>query len=216
MAGWSDALSSSGIVEEHRTPGRPARFFDVPHMGRPARGPDAEAALQGVRATPPTWGAGCVLATRTSAGVTGGIPDDVIGLRVSGELPGRLQRGQPREDRGWLRKHAEGAATSSSIDRTESTAMVAIQGQQAIPSSSAVPQHHAERPEAAASLLKGEVATTFRFSVFRLDSRHEDLARRRHLRRSTRPFSAMLLTGLSGIRVRSDRLASWPGADWRA
>jgi aminomethyltransferase len=133
FAGWSMPLLYRGILEEHRHTRSACSVFDVSHMGRlVVRGPDAEPLLQ-------------YLCTRDLAGMPpgvsryshmcredGGILDDVIVSRFEDNFLVVCNGANREKIVAWLHKHADGQNVELE-DRTLSTAMVAIQGPQAIP-----------------------------------------------------------------------------------
>jgi len=161
-----------GIVEEHRHTRSACSVFDVSHMGRLAvRGPDAEVLLQHV-------------CTRDLAGMEpgvsryahicredGGILDDVIVSRSADHFQVVCNGANRDKIVAWLSRHA--ASRNVEIeDHTTATAMVAIQGPQAIPqlekilrlSLGDLKRYH----------FREQVYMTFRISIFRSGYTGED------------------------------------------
>jgi len=171
-AGWSMPLLYRGIVEEHRHTRSACSVFDVSHMGRLVlRGPDAEALLQWVCTRDLADMAPGVSRYAHICREDGGILDDVIVSRFEESFLVVCNGANREKIVGWLRKHAEGRNVELE-DRTESTAMVAIQGPQAIPqlervlniTLSDLKRYH----------FREQVYMTFRFSVFRSGYTGED------------------------------------------
>ncbi|TWT99106.1 Glycine cleavage system T protein [Botrimarina colliarenosi] len=137
FAGWAmpvhyDSGKGGSIVDEHNATRQRVGLFDVSHMGRlTVQGPAAEAWLDG-------------LATRRAAGTpdgrvryslvcneSGGVLDDILFTRVTDErfdlVVNASNRGKLLE---WFAAHAMKGADL--IDRTEATAMIAVQGPEAV------------------------------------------------------------------------------------
>lgn len=137
FAGWSMPVQYQSIVQEHQAVRNAAGLFDVSHMGRLRfENPEAEALLEG-------------LATRKIAGMgtgriryslmtdaNGGILDDVLIYKLA-ELDGpekfwMVVNASNREKiLGWLREH-DPQNQAGLEDRTTETAMIAVQGPEAI------------------------------------------------------------------------------------
>lgn len=133
FAGWEMPLSYTGIVEEHHHTRRHASCFDVSHMGRvDFRGPDAEAFLEELNTRSITG-----LATGQSryshmCREDGGILDDVIVSRLNDRYLVVCNASNRDKLLSWWRERLAGRNVEI-VDRTTATAMVAIQGPEAIP-----------------------------------------------------------------------------------
>jgi aminomethyltransferase len=132
FAGWSMPVQYGSIVEEHNATRQRVGLFDVSHMGRlTVQGDAAEAWLDG-------------LTTRRAAGTpdgrvryslvcneSGGVLDDILFTRVTDTrfdlVVNASNRAKLLE---WFAKHA--MADADLIDRTEATAMIAVQGPGAV------------------------------------------------------------------------------------
>ncbi|MCG3128662.1 MAG: Aminomethyltransferase [Phycisphaerae bacterium] len=133
FAGWEMPVMYRGIIDEHLCTRQAASLFDVSHMGRlEIRGDAAERFLQR-------------LCTRNVTGMkvglsryshlcneSGGILDDIIVSRFASHFLIVCNASNRDKVIAWLRRHA-GDFGVSIDDRTLETAMVAIQGPQAIP-----------------------------------------------------------------------------------
>jgi len=133
FAGWEMPLRYSGIVEEHRVVRERAGMFDVSHMGRfEVQGPQAGCFLRYVC----TWDV-----ARLSPGEghyaavcreDGGILDDVYVFCLAPErylqVTNAVNAGKIRR---WLQDHI-GGFQARLVDRHLSTAMIAVQGPEAL------------------------------------------------------------------------------------
>lgn len=139
FAGWEMPVVYTSIVEEHQYTRQHASFFDVSHMGRVEfRGPDAAALLE--------W-----LCTRNIGGMTvgqcryshmcredGGILDDVIVCRLEDRFLVVCNASNREKLLLWWERQRAGPQPLGRpfdvqiTDRTLETAMVAIQGPQAV------------------------------------------------------------------------------------
>ena len=137
FAGWSMPVQYSSIVDEHQAVRKAAGLFDVSHMGRLRfANPEAEALLEG-------------LATRKIAGMgtgriryslmtnaAGGILDDVLIYKLQ-ELDGEekfwmvVNASNREKILGWLKEN-DPQNQAGLEDRTTETAMIAVQGPQAV------------------------------------------------------------------------------------
>lgn len=133
FAGWSMPLMYRGIIEEHNHTRTQCSLFDVSHMGRLyLKGNDAEALLQKVC----TRNVG-----EMSVGLSrythmcredGGILDDVIVSRFEDQYLVVCNASNREKIANWLQQHASGTDVTLT-DQTMETAMLALQGPQAIP-----------------------------------------------------------------------------------
>lgn len=132
FAGWSMPVQYGSIVEEHNATRQKVGLFDVSHMGRlTIQGDAAEAWLDG-------------LTTRRAAGTpdgrvryslvcneAGGVLDDILFTRVTDKRFDLVVNASNRAKLlDWFAKHA--MAEADLIDRTEATAMIAVQGPGAV------------------------------------------------------------------------------------
>lgn len=132
FAGWSMPVQYGSIVEEHNATRNAVGLFDVSHMGRlTVQGPAAEAWLDG-------------LVTRRVAGMpigrvryslvcneSGGVLDDVLVTRVTEDRFDVVVNASNRAKLlDWFAGHAMAGADLT--DRTEATAMIAVQGPGAV------------------------------------------------------------------------------------
>lgn len=132
FAGWEMPVMYRGVIEEHVYTRQHCSLFDVSHMGRVEfRGPDAEALLQR-------------LATRNVAKLKvgqcgyshmcradGGILDDVIISRYEDRFLVVCNAANREKLLGWFERQRQGLAVEIT-DRTLETAMVALQGPEAL------------------------------------------------------------------------------------
>lgn len=132
FAGWEMPLLYTGIIEEHHATRNHATFFDVSHMGRlTITGAQAEPFLERI-------------CTRRLAGMEvgqsryshicredGGILDDVIVSRYQGHWGIVCNAANREKILAWLTRHGQEWDVGVT-DRTFETAMVAIQGPEAI------------------------------------------------------------------------------------
>lgn len=128
FGGWEMPVMYRGIVEEHVHTRTASSVFDVSHMGRlELSGNDAEALLQFVC----TRNVGKLQVGRSGyshiCNETGGVLDDVIVSRQKGRWLMVCNAGNREEIVGHLQRHAKGRKVKID-DRTERTAMFAIQG----------------------------------------------------------------------------------------
>ncbi len=139
FAGWEMPLVYTGIVEEHHYTRRHASFFDVSHMGRMEfRGPDAAALLE--RLCTRNIGSMTVGQCRYShmCREDGGILDDVIVCRLEDCLLVVCNASNREKLLAWWERQRSGPRPDGTpfdvqiTDRTFETAMVAIQGPQAV------------------------------------------------------------------------------------
>ena len=132
FAGWEMPLQYAGIVEEHRAVRQAAGLFDVSHMGEiEVAGPGARAALQrlvtnDVERLVPGRALYTVMCTPE-----GGIVDDLLVYQL-GEQRYMLvvNAANTERDLAWVREHAGGPGVTVT-DRTQETALLALQGPRA-------------------------------------------------------------------------------------
>jgi len=133
FAGWEMPVQYAGIVEEHNAVRQRAGMFDVSHMGRfEVNGPDAGRALRYVS----TWDM-----TRLSPGEghysaacreDGGILDDIYVFCLDPERYLVVVNASNAEKmKAWMAEHI-GKWDARLIDRHASTAMIAVQGPEAL------------------------------------------------------------------------------------
>ncbi len=133
FAGWSMPVMYRGIIEEHNHTRTKCSLFDVSHMGRLyLTGSDTEALLQQV-CTRNVGDMSVGLSRYTHiCREDGGILDDVIVSRFEDQYLVVCNASNREKITNWLAKHAEGKDVQMT-DRTMETAMVALQGPEAIP-----------------------------------------------------------------------------------
>lgn len=132
FAGWAMPVQYGSIVDEHNATRNAVGLFDVSHMGRlMVQGPKAEAWLDG-------------LLTRRVAGMpigrvryslvcnkAGGVLDDILVTRITGDRYDLVVNASNRPKLlEWFASHVVEEATL--VDRTEATAMIAVQGPKAV------------------------------------------------------------------------------------
>ncbi|MDI3256590.1 MAG: glycine cleavage system aminomethyltransferase GcvT [Kyrpidia sp.] len=131
FGGWDMPVQFSGILEEHRAVRRQAGLFDVSHMGEvEVIGSGGAAFIQRLvtgdvgRLVP--GGAMYTLMCRPD----GGTLDDLLVYRLDADRYLLVvNAATTAKDLGWLREH--GPAGVQIIDRTDETALLALQGPQA-------------------------------------------------------------------------------------
>jgi aminomethyltransferase len=132
FAGWEMPVVYTGILEEHHYTRQHATFFDVSHMGRVEfRGPGAEAFLE--RTCTRRIGDMKVGQSRYSHACRddGGILDDIIVSKLETHFLVVCNASNREKLLGWWKRHLPGF-DAQMTDRTLETAMVAIQGPEAI------------------------------------------------------------------------------------
>ena len=132
FAGWWMPVQYTGIVQEHLAVRQAAGIFDLSHMGElVVRGPRAAEDLNRL--------VSCNVADMAEGQAryavmclpSGGILDDLVVMRLSEETYLLVVNAACREkDLAWLQQHLAGS-TSSVEDRTEATALIAVQGPRA-------------------------------------------------------------------------------------
>jgi aminomethyltransferase len=128
--GWEMPLSYSGVVDEHETVRTTAGLFDISHMGRFVfQGPQAEEGLQklvtrDLRKLAP--GAACY---SVLCNTKGGILDDIVVYKkASDDLLMVVNASNRDKILDWCKRHLSGVTNIKFQDRTEATAMLALQG----------------------------------------------------------------------------------------
>ena len=132
FAGWEMPVTYEGLVKEHHHTRKHASFFDVSHMGRVEfRGADAEKLLE--RLNTRMIGSMKVGQSRYShmCREDGGILDDVIVSRLEEYFLVVCNASNREKLLGWWDEHKRGLDVAIE-DKTLETAMVAIQGPEAI------------------------------------------------------------------------------------
>jgi len=132
FAGWQMPVQYASIVAEHHAVRRGAGLFDVSHMGEVELiGPGAEAACARLF----TNDARALAVGRAHysliANPRGGLIDDIIVYRLGAErFWVCVNASNAAADLAWIREHASG--TCQIADRSDATALIAIQGPQAV------------------------------------------------------------------------------------
>jgi aminomethyltransferase len=133
FAGWEMPVQYTGVIEEHNAVRRRTGMFDVSHMGRfEVHGPDAARFLRYICTWDMTrlaigdghYGAACNEA--------GGMLDDVYVFAV--EMERYLivvNASNAPKMKAWMERHI-GQFDAQLLDRHESTAMIAVQGPEAL------------------------------------------------------------------------------------
>jgi aminomethyltransferase len=132
FAGWEMPLVYAGIVEEHHYTRQHATFFDVSHMGRVEfRGPDAEAYLDWLNTRPIASLAVGQSRYSHMCRPDGGILDDVIVSRLPDRFLVVCNASNREKLLAWWRQQLA-RRNVEIVDRTLETAMIAVQGPEAI------------------------------------------------------------------------------------
>ncbi len=133
FAGWEMPVQYAGIVEEHKAVRGAAGMFDVSHMGRfEVHGPDAGRFLRYVSTWDVTSLAPGVGHYAAACREDGGILDDVYVFRLEDErwLIVVNASNAPKM-RDWMARHVA-SFDARLVDRHHSTAMIAVQGPDAL------------------------------------------------------------------------------------
>ncbi|MEO8458608.1 MAG: glycine cleavage system aminomethyltransferase GcvT [Chloroflexota bacterium] len=133
FAGWEMPVQYTGVIEEHNAVRQHAGMFDVSHMGRyEVQGPDAARFLRYICTYDMTsleMGEGHYAAACNEAG---GILDDVYVFALD---PERylivVNASNAPKMKAWMEQHIT-KFDAKLVDRHESTAMIAVQGPEAI------------------------------------------------------------------------------------
>ncbi len=133
FAGWEMPVQYTGVIEEHNAVRQRAGMFDVSHMGRfEVHGPDAARFLRYIT----TWdmtrlelGEGHYAA---SCNGNGGILDDVYVFNMNAErYLIVVNASNAPKMKAWMEQHIT-HFNARLVDRHESTAMIAVQGPEAL------------------------------------------------------------------------------------
>ena len=127
FSGWEMPVSYRGIIEEHHAVRSAAGLFDVSHMGEiEVVGPHAAATCQRLTTNDVRRLANGHVQYTLLCREDGGVVDDVTLYRVNGQrFFFCVNAGNIAKDLAWIESHA-GAATV--IDRSVTTALIALQG----------------------------------------------------------------------------------------
>jgi len=132
FAGWDMPIQYTTIIAEHQTVRTGAGLFDISHMGRLSfGGPDALALIQQVY----TNNAATLKEGQIRYGLVcneqGGIRDDVLVYRWPDGYTMVVNASNRSKITAWLDEHKAGRNVRID-DQTPTTAMIAVQGQQAL------------------------------------------------------------------------------------
>ncbi|MBA4065063.1 MAG: glycine cleavage system protein T [Isosphaera sp.] len=133
FGGWDMPVQYAGIAAEHRAVRTAAGLFDISHMARvDFAGPDALKLLETVF----TNAVGTMKDGQVRYGLVcredGGILDDVLVYRWPDGFAAVVNASNREKILAWLGRHQAGLAVAVT-DRTFDTAMVAVQGPNAVP-----------------------------------------------------------------------------------
>lgn len=136
FAGWSMPVQYASIIAEHRATRQHVGLFDVSHMGRfQIRGRDAARLLEGILTRRvddlPAGRIRYSLVTQDD----GGVLDDVLAYRHSSTDDGYLlivNASNRARILAWVDEHRPSGCDAECIDTTCDTAMIAVQGPQAM------------------------------------------------------------------------------------
>jgi aminomethyltransferase len=132
FGGWDMPLQYEGIIKEHRTVRSAVGLFDVSHMGEAGLvGPRAAAAVQ--RLVTGDVGRlvdGAALYT-VMCYPDGGIVDDcIVYRRGADDFLIIINASNAEKDLAWMREHV--ATLCDVVDESEATALIAVQGPEAV------------------------------------------------------------------------------------
>lgn len=139
FAGWSMPVvyagasgSSGSIIDEHHATRKAIGLFDVSHMGRlTVQGPGALAWLDGLLTRRVADLAPGMVRYSLVCNEAGGALDDVLVTRITDDRYDLVVNASNRPKLlDWFAEHA--AEDAQLIDRTEATAMIAVQGPKAV------------------------------------------------------------------------------------
>ena len=127
FGGWEMPVSYRGIMEEHKAVRTAAGLFDVSHMGEiEVLGPHAAATCQRLTTNDVRTLANGHVQYTLLCREDGGVVDDVTLYRVNDQrFVFCVNAGNIAKDLAWIQEHA-GAATV--VDRSDATALIALQG----------------------------------------------------------------------------------------
>ncbi len=138
FAGWSMPVQYSSIVSEHRATRGGIGLFDISHMGRlEFAGPDAGPFLDRLLTRRVVGLQEGMVRYSLVVNEAGGILDDVLVYRV-GESAGRptfllvVNASNRAKIVAWIERHRRADDDVQVEDRTAATAMIAVQGPQAV------------------------------------------------------------------------------------
>jgi aminomethyltransferase len=134
FAGWEMPISYKGTVAEVAAVRAGVGLFDVSHMGE-ARviGPGAETFLQRVTANDVSRLASGQAQYSLLLNEDGGVIDDIIAYHLSAdEFLVVLNAGCKDKDWSWLTHHAENSDDITLEDISDQTALIAVQGPEAV------------------------------------------------------------------------------------
>jgi len=130
FGGWEMPVQYTGIIDEHHAVRRRAGLFDVSHMGEiELRGPRAIAAAQHLTVND----VGRLNDGQAQYSIlclpTGGVVDDIMVHRIAADrIMICVNASNIQKDFEWMRDNAGGAEV---VDRSDETALLALQGPQA-------------------------------------------------------------------------------------
>lgn len=142
FGGWEMPVQYTSIVEEHHAVRGAAGLFDISHMGRLAfRGKDASAFLNHLLTCRVDQLIDGQIRYGLVCDAAGGVLDDILVNRIGGQSFGLVVNASNREKIvDWINQHTGdvlslGAEPPDVVmdDQTMSTAMIAVQGPQALP-----------------------------------------------------------------------------------
>lgn len=127
FGGWEMPVSYRGIMEEHRAVRTAAGLFDVSHMGEiEVLGPRAGTICQRLTTNDVRKLANGHVQYTLLCREDGGVVDDVTLHRVNDQRYFFcVNASNIAKDRAWIEEHADGATI---VDRSEATALIALQG----------------------------------------------------------------------------------------
>ncbi|MBK9120279.1 MAG: glycine cleavage system aminomethyltransferase GcvT [Phycisphaerales bacterium] len=132
FAGWEMPIMYTGIVEEHQYTRQHCTMFDVSHMGRVEfRGPDAERFLEWLNTRNIGTSQPGMCRYSHMCREDGGILDDVIVSRAADHFLVVCNASNRTKLLAWWEQHRSGFNVDIT-DRTFETAMVALQGPEAL------------------------------------------------------------------------------------
>jgi aminomethyltransferase len=132
FGGWEMPVQYSGIVAEHRAVRSSAGLFDISHMARVSfGGPDALKLLESVFTNSVAGMKDGQVRYGLVCNADGGTLDDILVYRWPYGFAAVINASNREKILAWLKQHAAGLDVQI-MDQTLDTAMVAIQGPQAI------------------------------------------------------------------------------------
>jgi len=132
FAGWDMPVQYAGIIDEHQAVRTAAGVFDISHMGRLSfAGPDALTLLERVCTNNVATLKDFQVRYSLVCNAQGGIRDDVLVYRWPYGYALVVNASNRAKIVGWLEEHRAGLDVRV-VDQTLTTAMVAVQGPQAL------------------------------------------------------------------------------------